>query len=248
MTDKKVTLVVGATSSIGRAVAERLCKTDSILLLAGRDEARLSALIAKLDGCVSEVLAIRVDIRSPSDVEACFGWIRHRYGRLDHLLNNAGVLKRKPLEEHQESDWSIVLETNVVGMWRCIKAAVPLMREGSAIVNTASVSGLSGTDWGLAAYVASKFAVVGLTKAAALELAGRGIRVNAVCPGVVRTDMTAGLLAGDTEGYYSRIHPLGRVCEPDEVAAAVEWLFSAGSSFVTGIAIPVDGGLMARVM
>lgn len=242
-------LIIGANSQIAQAAAVRLGRRPGNLLLASRDINRLQTWVNHHQGSLQATFVpFALDLREAAQVESFFTMIESRFGTLNYLFNNAGILRRKALEEHTEDDWVEVINTNVIGMWRCLKHAVRLIQAGGAIVNMASVSGLSGTDWGLSAYVASKFAVVGLTKAAALEFAPRGIRVNAVCPAIVRTDLTDELLRNDQAQFYSKLHPLGRTCEPDEVAAAVEWLCSPESSFITGTALPIDGGLMAKVI
>src|SRR5262249_48127355 len=145
-------------------------------------------------------------------------------------------------------DWQRVIATNLTGVWLCVKHQVPAMlNDGGSIVNGASVAGLVGFDRN-AAYVASKHAVLGLTKTAALEYAARGIRVNAICPGVVRTPFTDRFTGGTAEGEapYTAAIPLGRLAEPAEVARSVVWLCSAESSYVTGHGLVVDGGLVSR--
>lgn len=242
-------VIIGANSRIGQATALRFGRRPGNLVLASRDIARLQAWVdCHQKELSASLVPLGLDVRKTDQVDSFFAAIEGRFGSVNYLFNNAGILRRKALDKHSEEDWTEVMNTNAIGLWRCLKRAVRLIPPGGSIVNMASVSGLSGTDWGLSAYVASKFAVVGLTKVAALEFAPLGIRVNAVCPGIVRTDLTEELLQNDHAQFFSKLHPLGRTCEPDEVAAAVEWLCSSESSFISGTALPIDGGLMARVM
>jgi len=166
------------------------------------------------------------------------------YGRLDCAFNNAGIEETSllPTAESTEENWDRVIGTNLKGVWLCMKYELAQMvKQGSgAIVNTASVGGLVGFE-GIGAYVASKHGVIGLTKTAALEYATAGIRVNAVCPGVIRTPMLA-----DAEALLAPLEPMGRIGLPEEIAEAVVWLCSDAASFVTGHPMVVDGGILAQ--
>ena len=179
------------------------------------------------------------------------GRVGDAYGRLDCAHNNAGIEgARAALHEYPAEAWDRVLAVNLTGLWRCMQQEIRQMlaQGGGAIVNTASVAGLVGSVSGICAYNASKHGVVGLTQTAALEYARRGIRVNAVCPGFVVTPMLDRLLGGDAAltARFAAAQPTGRYATPEEIAAAVVWLCSDAASYVTGLAMPVDGGYLAQ--
>jgi NAD(P)-dependent dehydrogenase (short-subunit alcohol dehydrogenase family) len=175
-----------------------------------------------------------------------------RYGRLDYAFNNAGVPGEnfKNTAEQSEAVWDAVVGTNLRGVWLCMKHELPLMQSagGGSIVNTASIYAHTGSDFGIAPYVASKHGVLGLTRAAAVEFAKYRVRVNAVSPGITRSEITAPAMESVPEEFRANIErtvPLGRVAEPEEIAAAVLWLCSDEARFVTGTTLTVDGGFMA---
>jgi NAD(P)-dependent dehydrogenase (short-subunit alcohol dehydrogenase family) len=196
-------------------------------------------------------MAIGADVTDGFAVEAMVRATAERFGRLDCAVNNAGVLGRTlvPVEDYPEADWDRVLNANLKGAWLCMKHEIPALRASGrgSIVNMASVAGLVGTRAG-AAYIASKHGVIGLTKAAALECAVHGTRVNAVCPAVIDTPMGADLLGTHPEriARITGLHPLGRLGTPEDVAEAVVWLCSDAAAFVTGHALTVDGGYTAQ--
>ncbi len=193
---------------------------------------------------------VHVDVTSGDDVTAMVETAVSRFGRLDCAFNNAGIEgTQAPTAEQTPADWQRVLEVNLGGVWRCMRAEIPAMLEtgGGSIVNCASVAGLVGFA-GIAPYVASKHGIVGITKTAALDYATAGIRVNAVCPGVIRTEMIERFTHGDPalEAAMLATEPVGRLGEPAEIGAVVAWLCSDAASFVTGVAMPVDGGFVAQ--
>ena len=193
---------------------------------------------------------VHADVSKSNDVEELISRAVSTYGRLDCAYNNAGIegYMSGRLHEYPEETWDRLVDINIKGVWLCLKYEIPQMLEqgGGAIVNTASVAGLVGSRL-LSAYVASKHAVVGLTKAAALEYAQDGIRVNAVCPGIIDTPMMDRLIAGrETDEDMHTRQPIGRLGTPAEVAETVAWLCSDAASLVTGIAMAVDGGLTAE--
>ena len=189
---------------------------------------------------------VRCDVAHGTEVQALVARTIERFGRLDCAFNNAGIEGTlAAIGDGLEEDAARVIDVNLMGVWRCLHAELPRMaaQGGGAIVNTASVAGLVGAG-GLAPYVASKHGVVGLTKAAALEYAKSGVRVNAVCPGLIQTPMVDRLAAANPDAVAALLaaKPMGRVGTPDEVAAAVVWLCSDAASFTTGHPLVIDGG------
>ncbi len=245
----KVALVTGASSGIGRATALAFAGEGATVVVSDIDQVggeETVALIARGGGAAQ---FIRADVSQNADVESMIGAIVARYGRLDIAYNNAGIEGRSaPFWETTEENWDRVTGINLKGCFLCMKHELQQMlkqRSGS-IVNCSSVAGLVGFPE-TPAYVASKHGVIGLTKSAALEYATSGIRVNAVCPGVIATPMVDRVTgkAPEAEAAMARMEPMGRIGQSEEVAAAVVWLCSDAASFVTGIAMPVDGGYVA---
>lgn len=244
--DGKATLVTGGASGIGRATALAFARAGARVVVADVDVAGGEATAADARDAGGTMHFQRCDVRSGADVEHLVAHVIERFGRLDCAFNNAGIEgPLAPIADCDEAAAARVLDVNLMGVWRCLHAELPRMaaQGGGAIVNTASVAGLVGAG-GLAPYVASKHGVIGLTKTAALEYATSGIRVNAVCPGVIQTPMLDRLAAarpGVVEALLA-VKPMGRLGSPDEVAAAVVWLCSDAASFTTGHALTVDGG------
>jgi A-factor type gamma-butyrolactone 1'-reductase (1S-forming) len=246
--DGRAALIVGASRGIGAATALAFGAEGARLVLAARDLHALEVLATRLRNAGSEVVVVQTDVTEPGTIAAAVERCLKQYGRLDVAVNNAAV-SNVHVEFHEQTDemFDRVISTNLrsvfIGMKFQIRAM--LATGGGSIINTASVGSIVAFPK-MAAYVASKHGVLGLTKSAALEYADRGIRVNAVAPGAVLTEM---LLAGtaSTEAGKQRIigaTPMRRIAAPDEVAAAIVWLASTESSYVTGIALPVDGGYL----
>ena len=245
----KVVLVTGGGSGIGRASSVAFARAGACVVVSDIDSdggAETARLIAAAGGTVDFVAA---DVARPQDVADLVATVVARHGRLDCAHNNAGI-GPGPGATHEIADeqWGRVLAVNLTGVWLCMKheLAQMLVQGGGAIVNTASVMGLVG---GVGSpYVAAKHGVVGLTKQAALEYAQRGIRINAVCPGPIRTKMVEDAFSRvpGLEERWTSIVPAGRVAAPEEIAWAVVWLCTEAASFVTGIALPVDGGWVAQ--
>ena len=194
-----------------------------------------------------EASFIRADVSQSRDVAALVTETVERYGRLDYAHNNAGIEGVSgSLLDYTEDVWDKVMAVNMKGVWLCMKYEIPQMlaQGGGAIVNTASIAGLRANRV-LFAYGASKHAVIGMTKCAALEVVGRGIRVNAVCPGVIETPMTERVFGAELTTSVRERQPGSRLGTPEEIAQAVMWLCSDAASYVTGVALPVDGGATA---
>lgn len=246
----KVALVTGASSGIGRAAALVFAREGAKVVAAdvtveGGEET--ISLIKKAGG---EAIFVKTNVANAAEVEAMVNAAVSTYGRLDCAYNNAGISgKSQSIVDMTEDNWDRIIAINLTGVWLCMKYEIPalLTTGGGAIVNTASDAGLAGVKR-LGAYVASKHGVVGLTKTAALEYAKHGVRVNAVCPGPIETPM---LMKG-TDRFPEMIpkmvkaQPNGRLGKPEEIAEAAVWLCSTAASFVTGLAMPVDGGYMAQ--
>jgi NAD(P)-dependent dehydrogenase (short-subunit alcohol dehydrogenase family) len=240
----KVALVTGGGGGIGRATALALAGGGASVVVLDRDGAAAEET-ARLAG---EAAAVAGDVTRAEDIERAVVVARERWGGLDWAVNNAGITLHRKLRAHEidEADWRRILDVNLTGVFLAMRAEVPalLERGGGAIVNISSVAGLVGSSAADAAYAASKHGIVGLTKTAALDYATAGIRVNAICPGPVNTQMVAE--AAHMGDFFKRANPMERIAEPEEIAAAAVWLCSDAASFVTGAALPVDGGYVAR--
>lgn len=244
----KVAMVTGGSFGIGKATAIEFAKRGANVVVADWLDGQDTVLA--IEGQGAKGLFIQCDVSRASDIKAVVDQTISEFGRLDFAFNNAGIEgAQAPVHQYTEVDWDKTLGINLKGIWLAMKFEIDqMLNEGKGvIVNCASIAGLIGFP-GLSAYVASKHAVVGLTKTAALEYAKQGIRVNAVCPGVIRTAMIDRVTGKDkvVEKQYEDMEPVGRMGAPEEVAEAVMWLCSESSSFVTGVALPVDGGWIAR--
>ena len=243
----KVALVTGGSSGIGRASALAFAREGTKVVVADVNVEGGEETVQKIEELGGEGIFTRADMSNTADVEAMVTKAVEAYGRLDCAFNNAGLFGLGSIVECTEQDWDRIMDVNLKGVWLCLKYEILQMLEqrGGVIVNTASVAGLVGGA-GATPYVASKHGVVGLTKVAALEYADQGIRVNAVCPGLTRTPMIKDLLNTEREESSISRHPIGRLGTPEEIAEAVVWLCSDAASFVTGHAMPVDGGYVAQ--
>ncbi len=246
----KVVLVTGGGTGIGRATAEAFAREGAKVVIGNRNAERGAEVVASIRDGGGEASFLRTDVRLAAEVEALVAHAVLTYGALDIAFNNAGTFANLcPIAEAPESSYDTVIDTNVKGVWLSMKYEIRQMlaQGGGVIVNNASVGGFRGSRAGLATYTASKHAVVGLTRCAALENARRGIRVNAVSPAVIETDM-ASQFAGAldiTMEQFGNMHPIGRVGRPEEIAAAVLFLCSDKASFMTGTSVMVDGGFTA---
>ena len=240
----KTVVVTGASSGIGRGVAERFAAEGANVAIVSRSREDLEAVAKDLDA--ERTLIVPGDVSADGFAEDLVARAVERFGGLDTLVNNAGVAAFGPLVEVADEDIDRLFAINVKAVIRLCRAAVPeLKRTSGSIVNTSSVSGIGG-DWALSVYNASKGAVTNLTRSLALELGADGIRVNAVLPSLTRSAMSAGLMdnAPLMEAFRRRI-ALGRIGEPEDVAGPVAFLASEDARFVTGVNLPVDGGLSA---
>lgn len=246
----EVALVTGAGSGIGRATAVAFARHGARVVVSDATREGGEETLSLVKSAGAEAIFVRADVSSRGDVDALFERALEAYGRLDLAFNNAGIEGTlDPTEACTDENWERTLGINLTGTWLCLRRELAHMlgRGSGAIVNCASVAGLVGFP-GLPAYTASKHGVVGLTRTAALETAAKGIRVNAVCPGAIRTPMLDRIMTGHPEvgaGILTN-EPIGRLGEPEEIAAVVVWLCSPAASFVTGQAIAADGGWVAR--
>lgn len=244
----KVALVTGGTSGIGKATAIALAQAGAKVVLSGRREKEGAAVVAEIERLGGTAAFVRADVAVEADVKAMVDFVVATYGRLDVAFNNAGVEWMGPLEAATEEDYRRVFDINVWGVLNSMRHEIPAMLRtgGGAIVNTSSVAGHIGMAQ-VSIYIASKHAVEGLTKAAAVELAPHGVRVNTVAPTFVETPMTAPFLADD--GFRAEVVgriPLGRLGCVEDVAAGVVFLASDSAALVTGTSLLVDGGWTAQ--
>lgn len=246
---QQVVLVTGGGSGLGRDAAEAFAREGAQVIVADLVEGKARETEASIREAGGHAVAHVVDVASSASVDELFRMIRDRFGRLDIAVNGAGISgNSKSMAEMDDQDFDRVIAINLRGVWLCMSREMALFSaQGSGvIVNIASALGLIALP-GCGAYCASKQGVIGLTKAGALDVAGQGIRVNAVCPGVIDTPMNSGVLADpDYAAQLRAMHPLNRVGRAPEISSAILWLASPGASFVTGAAIPVDGGWTTR--
>jgi len=246
----KVALVTGGSSGIGRATAQIFAREEAKVVVADVVVAGGEETVQLIKAAGGEAIFVKIDVAQPADVEAMVKKAVEVYGRLDCAFNNAGIEGAlQPTIEYDVTVWDRVFSINLRGLWLCMKAEIRQMlsQGGGAIVNTASAAGLVAVP-GMSAYVAAKHGVVGLTKTAALEYAKAGIRVNAVCPGGVDTPMVQRVFSNNPQfaEAAASAEPVGRLAQPAEIGEAVVWLCSDSASFVTGLPMAVDGGMVAQ--
>ncbi len=245
----KVVLITGAGNGIGRATAIAFAQQGASVVVADICQSDGEETVAKITEAGGTAIFILCDVTKDQDVQLMVASTLEVYGKLDIAFNNAGIeIEKGRLADAEESVYDKIMDVNVKGIWRCMKYQIPalLKQSSSAIVNTASIAGLGAAPT-MSIYSASKHAIVGFTKSAAIEYGKEGLRINAVCPAVIDTEMFERAIENDPQKaeYVKGLHPIGRIGQPEEVAAAVLYLCSEQAGFTTGIALPIDGGVTA---
>ncbi|GAA0657792.1 SDR family NAD(P)-dependent oxidoreductase [Salarchaeum japonicum] len=265
----KTAVVTGAGSGIGRASAHRFAEEGANVVVADITEDGGRETVAQIEAAGGEATFAQVDVSDLDSVQRMVDVAVETYGGLDFAHNNAGILTDfAGVDDITEADWERIIDVNLKGVWTCMKAELPAMTEGNAIVNTASEAGLVGMG-GLSSYAASKHGVVGLTKSAALEYAEKDIRINAIAPGPTKTNIQSSItgtgdsllaraksalelvrlavrtLRADFDTSAMRDVPMNRIADPEEMAGAVAFLCSDDASYITGHTLPIDGGQAA---
>lgn len=245
--NEKVAIITGAASGIGKATAILFSQHGAKVVVADIDIHGGNETVSEIQAVGFEAIFIKTDVTNIVDTQNVVAHTLDTYGKLDILFNNAGIAMRLPVDELPEDDWHRCLDVNLHGVFLCAKAAIPAMQrnKSGSIINMSSIYGLVGADV-RAAYVASKGAVTNLTRGMALDYAKDNIRVNCLCPGFVETPLVAGVVRTPEE--YQKLadkHPMRRLGQPEEIAYGALYLASDESAFVTGIALPIDGGYTA---
>ncbi|MEG3112120.1 SDR family oxidoreductase [Pantoea sp. T14] len=240
----KVVVVTGAGSGIGEAAAKRFADEGASVVLVGRTENKLETTLASLSK--GDHLVVPCDVSEAEQVKSLAESVQDKYGRVDVLVNNAGVVVQGRIHEIELDDWKKLMKVDLDGVFHCVHYFVPaLLKTKGNIVNISSVSGLGG-DWGMSVYNAAKGAVTNFTRSLAMDYGADNVRVNAICPGFTLTDLTEDM-KDDQEllnKFYDRI-PLKRAGEPEDIASAIAFIASDDARYITGVNLPVDGGITA---
>lgn len=246
----RVALITGGSAGIGKATSLLFAEKGARVIIAdvAVEQGEETVRLIRKDG--GEAIFLKCDVSDAKQVKGLIDKTVSTFGRIDFAFNNAGIEGiSAPTAECTEENWDRTININLKGVWLCMKYEIEQMlkQKQGVIVNNSSIAGLVGFQ-GTPAYVASKHGILGLTKTAALEYSRQGIRINAVCPGVIRTDMVGRVIGGDPaiEQQFTALKPIGRLGHPNEIAEAVIWLCSDASSFVTGHSMVIDGGFTAQ--
>ena len=244
----KAALITGAASGIGRAAALTFAREGARVAVIDRNEAAAQEVVEQIHASGAEAFAMATDVSEQGQVAAMVARVVAEFGQLDCAFNNAGIVTQSALfAELSDEDWTKNLAVNLNGVRFCMKHELLAMQsraKGGAIVNTSSGAGVKGSPMA-GAYVAAKHAVIGITRTAAVDYARQGIRVNAICPGYIHTPMTDWVVRNGVDLDVTSLCPIGRIGQPQDVAEAAVWLASDRASFITGVALPVDGGFLA---
>jgi NAD(P)-dependent dehydrogenase (short-subunit alcohol dehydrogenase family) len=249
----KVALITGGTSGLGRAISLEFAKSKANVVVSGRREKEGNETVQMVESLGSKAIFVKCDVTRSEEVKNLLDATIQNFGKLDFAVNNAGIIgKNKLIYQYEETEFDEVMNINVKGVWNAMKYETLefLKSKKGSIVNISSVSGLIGFPYN-SLYSASKHAINGLTKSAALEFGHKGIRINAVCPGGIKTEMLENIFEGtgkpsESKENMIKLHSLRRLAEPEEIARAVVWLCGDDSSFIHGAVIPIDGGWTAH--
>ena len=247
---QKVAVITGGATGIGKSTAMLLARKGIKVVISGRREAVGQKAIQEIRAQGGDAAFIAADVDNETQVSQIIGFAVKKYGRLDLAVNNAGISNEtKTIGDSDPAKFQAMLQTNVMGVYLCMKYEIQQMLKngGGSIVNLASIAGLNGIPYA-GPYAATKHAVVGLTKSGALDYATQNIRINAVAPGAIKTDIIAGSIAQGQydEATISAMHPMARMGNPEEIAHGIAWLLSDEASFVTGHILNIDGGFQAK--